>query len=142
MRHAVEYRYPLLDKRLVEFALGIPDDLFEPRQGYSRYLFRSAVADLLPAEVTWAPKYASPRHFELRKRLWLQVCALLLEDDCGLWQGSDPYIDVESLRRAIAHLVQRDTTDFDGVENSGAIGPALAVLAMGRARSWRCAPPV
>jgi asparagine synthase (glutamine-hydrolysing) len=46
------YSYPLLDRRIVEFALGIPVDLFF-KQGWKRYLFRSATEDLLPERVRW-----------------------------------------------------------------------------------------
>jgi asparagine synthetase B (glutamine-hydrolysing) len=41
-----------LDRRIVEFALGIPVDLFF-KQGWKRYLFRSATEDLLPERVRW-----------------------------------------------------------------------------------------
>jgi len=48
----LEYRYPLLDKRLVEFALGIPEELFS-QNGKKRFLFRRMIEDLLPHEITW-----------------------------------------------------------------------------------------
>jgi asparagine synthase (glutamine-hydrolysing) len=43
----IEYRYPLLDRRVVEFCLGAPPELFADGE-YSRPLFRSAVRGLLP----------------------------------------------------------------------------------------------
>ncbi|MEM9264902.1 MAG: asparagine synthase-related protein [Cyanobacteria bacterium P01_F01_bin.13] len=46
------YSYPLLDRRIVEFALGIPVDMFF-QEGWKRYLFRLATADLLPDQVRW-----------------------------------------------------------------------------------------
>jgi asparagine synthase (glutamine-hydrolysing) len=46
----VEYRYPLLDKPLVEFSLGIPPELYR-QQGRGRLLFREAVSDLLPPDI-------------------------------------------------------------------------------------------
>lgn len=49
---AIEYRYPLLDRRLVDFSLGIPDRFFH-YQGWKRYLFRQTTTDLLPQEVQW-----------------------------------------------------------------------------------------
>jgi asparagine synthase (glutamine-hydrolysing) len=49
----VEYRYPLLDQRLVEFALGLPwEQYFGPR-AQSRYLFRLAVEPLLTPQIVW-----------------------------------------------------------------------------------------
>jgi asparagine synthase (glutamine-hydrolysing) len=46
------YSYPLLDRRIVEFALGIPVDWFF-KNGWKRYLFRAATADILPDTVRW-----------------------------------------------------------------------------------------
>ncbi|MEO0771344.1 MAG: asparagine synthase-related protein, partial [Cyanobacteria bacterium J06649_4] len=40
-QHQLVYSYPLLDRRIVEFALGIPVDLFF-KHGWKRYLFRSS----------------------------------------------------------------------------------------------------
>jgi asparagine synthase (glutamine-hydrolysing) len=48
----ITYAFPLLDQRLVEFALSIPDDLFF-KNGWKRYLFRTAMADILPDRVRW-----------------------------------------------------------------------------------------
>ncbi|MEH6589990.1 MAG: asparagine synthase-related protein [Halioglobus sp.] len=54
-RKGLEYRYPLLDKRVLEFALGLPPDLFR-KGGMNRYIFRQALADILPEAVRFAPK--------------------------------------------------------------------------------------
>ncbi len=51
-RQGVEYRYPLLDKRIVEFALGLPAELYL-QQGFSRYIFRAAMSGVLPREICW-----------------------------------------------------------------------------------------
>ena len=52
-RNGLVYRYPMLDKRLVEFSLGtIPSKL--PQNEQRRALFRQAVGDLLPS-IDWAP---------------------------------------------------------------------------------------
>jgi hypothetical protein len=52
-RSRVEYRYPLLDKRVVEFALGVPVELYR-QQGRHRYLFRCALARIVPADIAWS----------------------------------------------------------------------------------------
>lgn len=49
----LEYSYPLLDKRIVEFVLGLPPENFV-HNGFKRYLFRSAVEKLLPEDIIWA----------------------------------------------------------------------------------------
>lgn len=47
-----EYRYPLLDIRLLEFCLNVPDDM-KRRFGFGRYLARKSLEDLLPFELQW-----------------------------------------------------------------------------------------
>ena len=51
-RHGIEYRYPLLDRRLLEFALGLPPEQFR-RGRWSRWLMRHAGQSLLPPDVCW-----------------------------------------------------------------------------------------
>jgi asparagine synthase (glutamine-hydrolysing) len=52
----IEYAYPLLDRRIVEFAIGIPEDLFFHRNGHERFLMRSAIHGLLPDDIAWSQK--------------------------------------------------------------------------------------
>ena len=65
-RHGIEYRYPLLDRRLLEFALGLPSEQFR-RGKWSRWLMRHAGQSLLPPDVCWrlakadAPLLFDPR---------------------------------------------------------------------------------
>ncbi len=47
-KNGIDYRYPLLDRRLIEFSLGLPATMMG-RQGWDRYLFRYAMRDRLPA---------------------------------------------------------------------------------------------
>lgn len=48
----IAYRYPLLDRRLVEFCFSLPPRLFH-HLGFTRYVFRKAFADILPTEIVW-----------------------------------------------------------------------------------------
>jgi asparagine synthase (glutamine-hydrolysing) len=52
----VEYSYPLLDRRIVEFAFGIPEEIFFPKEWHHRHLIRSAASSLLPSDIAWFPK--------------------------------------------------------------------------------------
>ena len=45
-RRGIEYRYPLLDRRLLEFALGLPPEQFL-RGKWNRWLMRHALRDVL-----------------------------------------------------------------------------------------------
>lgn len=55
----ITYAFPLLDQRLVEFALSIPDYLFF-KDGWKRYLFRTAMAGVLPDTVRWRKAKGDP----------------------------------------------------------------------------------
>ena len=48
-RFGIEYRFPLLDRRLLEFALGLPPEQFR-RGGVGRWLMRHAAQSLLPPD--------------------------------------------------------------------------------------------
>ncbi|MFL9839905.1 asparagine synthase-related protein [Sphingomonas sp. ST-64] len=51
-RRGIVYRYPLLDRRLMEYALGLPIEQFR-RGSINRYVMRRALDGLLPDAVTW-----------------------------------------------------------------------------------------
>jgi len=50
----ITYAFPLLDRRLVEFALSIPDRLYF-NDGWKRWLYRTAMQGVLPDDVRWNP---------------------------------------------------------------------------------------
>ena len=51
-RYAMELRDPWADRRVVEFFLGLPLE-FKVRDGWTKYLVRTAFKEDLPAEVLW-----------------------------------------------------------------------------------------
>lgn len=51
-QESVKISYPLLDKRLIEFTLGVPLHL-KFRDGYYRYLIRAALDKILPPKIQW-----------------------------------------------------------------------------------------
>ena len=58
-RRGIEYRYPLLDRRLLEFALGLPPEQFR-RDRWGRWLMRYALRSVLPSAVCWRQGKADP----------------------------------------------------------------------------------
>ncbi len=56
-RYRIEYRWPLLDVRLIKLFLAIPAEYKLGPGGRTRYLHRCAVKDLIPEEVNWGSKY-------------------------------------------------------------------------------------
>jgi asparagine synthase (glutamine-hydrolysing) len=55
----IEYRYPLLDLRLVNFCLRLPPEL-HLQQGWRRFLFRHLLDPVLPPGICWNPGKAEP----------------------------------------------------------------------------------
>ena len=49
-RHGLAFTFPLLDRRVVEFSLSLPSDMYL-NDGYRRRPFREAMKDVLPALV-------------------------------------------------------------------------------------------
>ena len=62
-QHGIEYRYPLLDRRLLEFALGLPPEQFL-RGEWNRWLMRHALRDVLPASVLWNRSKRDPARYD------------------------------------------------------------------------------
>lgn len=61
MCHGVEWRYPLLDRRLLEFGLSLPDASYYRYPG--RLVMRQAFDGLLPTEVCWTLDKTEPVRF-------------------------------------------------------------------------------
>ena len=63
-RRGIEYRYPLLDRRVLELALGLPPEQFQ-RGRWGRRLMRHALRSVLPPVVCWQEnKAADPARME------------------------------------------------------------------------------
>ncbi len=57
------YAYPLTDRRVLEFSLGIPCEQFV-HEGRTRMLYRRAVKDVLPARSMWSSKQDQAVNFD------------------------------------------------------------------------------
>jgi len=83
MACGLEVRGPMLDHEFVEFAATIPADM-KRRAGRGKFILRSALRDLLPAEILERPKagFAVPLGRWLRGELADALAANLLDDRC------------------------------------------------------------
>jgi asparagine synthase (glutamine-hydrolysing) len=52
MSFSIETRLPFLDYRVVEYAIRLPVEL-KIRQGWTKWLLRQAMADVLPRDIAW-----------------------------------------------------------------------------------------
>jgi len=87
MANSVEARSPLLDQHLLAWAAGLPTRL-KVRGGTTKYLFKRAMADWLPAEVVDRPK----KGFGVPLARWLrddvrELAWGLLTDDTARGRG-------------------------------------------------------
>jgi asparagine synthase (glutamine-hydrolysing) len=97
---AVEIKFPLMDKRLLEFCLAAPVDL-KVRDGYNRYLVRAGLDKILPPAIQWrnSKEAFSPDYLRRYNRQRKQVIEFLAEI-----KKSDPVreiVDVERIKEWI-----------------------------------------
>jgi asparagine synthase (glutamine-hydrolysing) len=68
MAHGVEVRLPFLNHELVEFLFSLPSH-FKIREGWTKYLLRITMEDVLPKEIAWRRDKTG---FEPPQKSWLQ----------------------------------------------------------------------
>lgn len=121
----IDYRWPLLDVRLVRLFLAIPSEENFYR-GMGRYLHRRAIDGVVPRQVAWHQKknlgsFMGPRQDEVRNRLQFDVATLhpLLGE----------YIDLDHLRRQIEQhpTLHSNITDERRVQFSSNIRAVISL---------------
>jgi asparagine synthase (glutamine-hydrolysing) len=98
MAASIESRVPFLDHTLVEFAMSVPDHL-KLHGKTQKFVFKEAVADLLPAEIIHRKKmgFPTPLRQWLREPRARPLVDSLVEPD-GL---ISEYFNMDSVRRLI-----------------------------------------
>ena len=91
----LEYRYPLLDKRIIEFVLGVPPEHFV-NDGVGRYLFRLSAEGMLPGDILWS-NLKSDRHRVERTAALMLSAYKRLATDKEIVDGHSDYIDKDKL---------------------------------------------
>lgn len=96
MAFSIEARVPLLDHRLVEYGIALPDRL-KVQNGWSKFAVRQAMRDLMPDAVRLRKTklgFAAPDRAWLVQELRPRVMELIGEPlRCGA------YVDASALRR-------------------------------------------
>jgi asparagine synthase (glutamine-hydrolysing) len=96
MAFSIEARVPLLDHRLVEYGISLPDDL-KVRGGWSKYALRESMRGLMPESVRLR---ASKLGFAAPDRLWLsQDLRAQVADFIGGDLRCQKYVEVDALRQ-------------------------------------------
>ena len=109
-RLGLEYRYPLLDRRLLEFALGLPTEQFK-RPEAKRWLMRHALsprkpcphfgAPVLPPQLCWRQNKGGGvniAHSELPDERLVQALLSIRRELAAASPSRTQYIDMERLR--------------------------------------------
>lgn len=110
-RQGIDYVYPYLDKRLVEFALALPSEWYF-RHGQSRYLYRRAVDHCLPVTLKTKGK---PREIR-RVRQLMQNYKIALQHPRvaeRIAAASSPYLDARSLLSQLERLRGADDMPWE-----------------------------
>lgn len=68
MAHGRELRLPFLDHTLIEFIFALPSH-FKIRKGWTKWLLRQSMNDVLPKEITWRKNKIG---FEPPQKEWMQ----------------------------------------------------------------------
>jgi hypothetical protein len=108
----LEYAYPLLDKRIIEFMMQVPIKFFV-HESKGRYLFRSAMKNIVPDHILWSnTKYERKRVDELSSLL-KQVFEIY-KDNYGI--KTSKYINSEKLYEAFEELKSSGNNDSDIID--------------------------
>jgi len=123
----VEYSYPLLDKRIVEFVMGLPAECFVEK-GVNRYLFRTAIDGLLPDTILFkAPKKEPVRVRQLISDA-LNASKRICHED-RVVKSRSSYIDVNKLIQKT--LATKMGSSANNIRLCSNIRAALAIILSG-----------
>ncbi|MBN2249663.1 MAG: hypothetical protein JW682_04890 [Campylobacterales bacterium] len=122
----VEYSYPLLDKRIIEFMYGVPSIYFV-HENVGRYLFRVAVNDLLPKNIVWVNNKSEPKRVDRLLSIMFKVYSspLIIKK---LSEISSDYIDSKKLMLALQRLQDHSTHISDRINIISEIETSLSLL--------------
>lgn len=120
-RHGVEYRYPLLDRRIVEYMLKVPSELLCV-SGYSRPLLREITRGLLPEEIRLNQSKKDPVYSHRLDELYRDAGVSFMEESGGWRENSDlQFIDFGRLDEDLRLFRQGEAVVADDVLFRGLI---------------------
>ncbi len=105
------HAFPLLDRRIVEFALSIPDFLYF-QKGWKRYLYRTAMDGILPDQVRWHKVKEDPAMVAQSRRVHKTAAPALREELRA--RAANPFVDVEKLIAAQDAVAEKVDTALVG----------------------------
>ncbi|MCU0458723.1 MAG: asparagine synthase-related protein [Bacteroidales bacterium] len=103
-RKGVEYRYPLMDIRIIEYMLKVPSKLLCVTDHY-RPVLRLISEGILPEEVRWNRSKNDPVYWKYMNGLYEEASKIFMKE-VGVWRAN-PYldfVDFDSLEKDISTL--------------------------------------
>lgn len=95
----IEYRYPLLDKRIIEFMFKVPSKALAHNPKFERIILREISIDLLPEEIRWHTSKNDPIRGEALTELQNKVAIELIKEVPDFSNNPDlDFIDFEVLK--------------------------------------------
>ncbi|MHB0992796.1 MAG: asparagine synthase-related protein [Sulfurovum sp.] len=116
----IEYRYPLLDKRIIEFAIGIPEELFFLVECKERFLIKMTVSDLLPSDIVWFAKPSETKINQSLEKDYKNVLKIIRSSMNKIDYKRNSYIDYEKLK-ADLNKIEIDRLEMREVEKIVAV---------------------
>ena len=96
----IEYRFPLLDRRLLEFALSLPAEQFH-RPGHNRWLMRHGLRRVLPSEVCWNRSKDDPARVEPVVEAIAEALPAVRRRLTDAMPSRSPYVDMPGLLKCL-----------------------------------------
>lgn len=131
-RSGMAFAFPMLDRRVLEFALSLPSALFL-RGGYKRRVFRDAMADVLPEVLRWRHQKLVPLPELLTMTAGHADAILQYLDEAASHSRVRTLFDLGGLRAIVASLPSPDairagTADRTGLTTVLQLLPAIAYV--------------
>jgi len=103
-RRGVEYRYPLLDRRIIEYMLKVPSILL-CKTDYYRPVLREISEDILPDEVRWNWSKNDPVYWAWMDEMFSQS-AVVFMDEVNTWKENPDlhFVDFDLLAADISNF--------------------------------------
>lgn len=134
-RNGIEYRYPLLDKRIIEYMLSVPSELL-CKTDHFRPVIRELGEGILPSEVLRNYSKNDPVYWSFMEDLFREAAVSFMEEtdiwrdntdlhfvdfdllanDISRYRGHPDSVDIKVLSRALVYLkaVHDFTVEYHG----------------------------
>jgi len=124
--YRMEYRHPLLDKRLIEFYLSLPARM-KVQNGYGRYILRKATEGILPPEIQWRTDKTGTVVPSIFIRMKQDQDAMRELIEKARHSNIKHYVDYDRMLEMLERIINRDTDSTERI-NPQAFQSSLMLL--------------